>query len=73
VRPGGVLALNVLIEGTTYLAMFSPDGHCLFDADALRRRFAGWTMLHDAIDTFPAPGDTRKVFATLIARKTIPA
>jgi hypothetical protein len=30
-------------------------------------------MLHDAIDTFPAPGDTRKVFATLIARKTIPA
>jgi len=68
-RPGGTVVLNVLIAGTTYLGMFAPEGHCLFDADALRARFAGWTTLHDAIETFPAPGDTRKVFLTLIARK----
>jgi tellurite methyltransferase len=72
-RPGGIVVLNVLITGTTYLGMFVPDGHCLFDADALRARFTGWTTQYDAIETFPAPGDTQKVFLTLIARKAVSA
>ena len=35
VRPGGVAALNVLIEGTTYMGMFDPDAYCLFGRDEL--------------------------------------
>ncbi len=69
VRPGGIAVVNVLIEGTTYLDMFSPDGHCLFKPDELRERFAGWELLGDEQQTFAAPGHTVKVFATVIARK----
>jgi tellurite methyltransferase len=69
VRPGGVAVFNVLIEGTTYMSMFSPSEHCLFSSGALSRRFAGWEVLSSAQREFPAPGDTRKVFATVIARK----
>ena len=69
--PGGVLALNVLIEGTSFMGMFSPEGHCLFDPAHLRERFAGWETLHDAIDAFDAPGGTSKRFLTLIARRPL--
>ena len=30
VRPGGIAAVNVLIEGTTFLGMFTPGDYCLF-------------------------------------------
>src|SRR5262249_18522278 len=33
VRPGGVAVVNVLTEGTTFMDMFAPEGHCLFEPD----------------------------------------
>ncbi len=69
VRPGGVAAINVLIEGTTYLDMFDPSSHCLFARDEMQRRFAGWEILHSEYQDFPASNDTIKSFVTVIARK----
>lgn len=70
-EPGGVLALNVLIEGTSFMGMFGPEGHCLFEPDRVLERFAGWERLHEAIETFDAPGGTAKRFLTLIARRPL--
>ena len=72
VRPGGIAVVNVLVQGTTYLDMFDPQDHCLFAADEMERRFAGWDILHLECSDFPAPGATVKRFATLIARKPRP-
>jgi tellurite methyltransferase len=69
VRPGGVVAVNVLVEGTTFMDMFDPVRHCLFPADELERTFADWTLLLNRIDDFPAPGDRLKRFSTVIARR----
>lgn len=69
-RPGGVAVVNVLVEGTTYLDMFSPAGHCLFRQEELLQRFAGWNVLSHALQAFDAPRATRKVFSTLVARKS---
>ncbi len=69
VRPGGVVVVNVLIEGTTFLAMFDPAEHCLFTAPEIENRFAGWDSLHTGIDEFDAPGQTIKRFFTIIARR----
>ena len=68
-RPGGIAAVNVLIEGTTYLDMFNPAGYTLFGQDALDDAFAGWQILHSAVDQFDAPGNTVKRFSTVIARR----
>ena len=69
VRPGGRAIVNVLIEGTSYLGMFAPDGYYLFGADELQHAFAGWTVLVEQHDSFAAPEQTSKEFATLIAQK----
>ena len=69
VRPGGIAAVNVLIEGTTFLDMFDPSGHCLFPRDELQKRFAGWDLLHLEFQDFPAPHGQLKSFATAVARK----
>mgnify|MGYP000856635731 CR=1 FL=1 len=69
VRPGGVVALNVLIEGTTYLGMFEPGHYHLFEPGALRAALPGWEILAESRDRFPAPGGTEKLFDTVIARK----
>lgn len=69
VSPGGVAIVNVLTEGTTYLDMLDPGGHCLFARGELAQRFARWEVLHSAFDDFGAPGDHKKSFATVIARK----
>lgn len=69
VLPGGIAAVNLLEEGTTYLQMFDPDHHCLFERNELQQRFAGWEILHVAHQEFPAPGGEVKAFATVIARK----
>lgn len=69
VRPGGHAIVNCLVVGTTYLDMFEPGRHHLFAADELRAAFSGWTILADQQSTFEAPGNTRKVFSTLIARR----
>jgi tellurite methyltransferase len=68
VRPGGLAALNVLIEGTTYLGMFEPGAYCLFRPHELAERFAGWSVLLSRHDDFPAPAGTLKKFHTFIAR-----
>jgi len=72
VREGGIAAINVLIEGTTYLDMFDPEGHCLFARSELEARFAGWSILHSGFSEFAAPGGKTKAFATVIARKPGP-
>lgn len=69
VRPGGVAVVNVLVEGTTFMDMFSPEGHCLLERGQLQERFAGWEMIAFEQQSFPAAGGTVKLFATLIARK----
>lgn len=68
-RPGGVMVLNVLVEGTNYMDMFDPQRHCLLTAQQLRERFAGWALEQFERRDFAAPGDTVKSFVTLIARK----
>ena len=72
VRPGGHAIVNVLIEGTTYLGMFDADDHYLFAAKELEECFAGWTILCSRYDTFPAPGETKKEFCTVIALRSKP-
>jgi len=71
VRPSGTLVVNVLTEGTTYMDMFSPEGHCLFKPGSLRERLAGWEVLSYVRQEFSAPGNTAKVFETAIARKPL--
>ena len=69
VQPGGIAAVNVLIEGTTFLDMFEPSGHYLFQTDEICRAFPGWKQEYAQIDTFPAPGDTLKRFQTVVMRR----
>ena len=69
VKPGGSAILNVLIEGTTYLEMFEPGEYCLFSRTELLNAFVGWELLESRYDSFEAPGQILKAFATLIARK----
>ncbi len=70
VRPGGVAIINVLVDGTTYLDMFDPSGHCLFAREELHRRFAGWNILHSEYQDFSALNGKVKSFVTVVARKT---
>lgn len=69
VRPGGLMAINVLVEGTTYLEMFEVQRHCLFHRDELASRFAGWAPVLAQEAEFGAPGGTVKAFVTWVARK----
>ena len=69
VKPGGCAVINVLIEGTTFLGMFQPGHYTLFGREELAQRFAGWQVLEHVYQTFPAPENTEKVFATIVARK----
>ena len=63
------MVVNVLVQGTTYMDMFDPSSHCLWDTNELAKRFAGWEILDRAQDDFPAPHASLKSFVTLIARK----
>lgn len=73
VRPEGLAAINVLIEGTTYLDMFDPAAYCLFGRGELRKAFAGWEILSETLQDFPAPGGAVKAFATIVARNRPPS
>lgn len=68
-RPGGVSAVNVLVEGTTYLEMFDPASHCLFARNEMRKRFQGWEILRADEQDFGTANDAVKSFVTVIARK----
>ncbi len=69
VMPGGLAAVNVLIEGTTFMDMFDPSGYYLFGENELPEAFAAWTTQYLKLSSFPAPKDTIKRFCTLIARQ----
>lgn len=69
VGPGGIAAVNVLVEGTTYTAMFDPAGCCLFGRDELTTAFEGWQPVYSRHEDFPAPEGTVKRFHTLVARR----
>ena len=69
VNPGGRAIVNILVEGTTYLGMFKPGEYYLLGAGELDQAFTGWNLLVARHDSFPAPGSTRKEFATVIAQK----
>ena len=69
VKPGGHAIVNVLIEGTTYMDLFTPGEYCLFRPEELIDSFANWAIDMALCDDFPAPGNTLKVFSTVIAHK----
>lgn len=69
VRPRGIAVINVLIQGTSFLDMFDPTEYYLFERGELRESFGGWEIVSETADEFPAPGNTTKLFATVIARK----
>jgi tellurite methyltransferase len=69
VRPGGLIAINVLIEGTTFMDMFDPTDYCLFGESELPEAFAGWPTEYLKYESFPAPRNTTKRFCTLVARR----
>jgi len=69
VRPGGVVVVNALVEGTTYMELFGGAPFCLFSPGELRAAFPGWVVLMDEPSTFGAPGGTVKRFETVIARR----
>lgn len=69
VKPGGVAAVNVLIEGTTYFGMFDPTEYTLFREDEAREFLAEWKREYMTIESFPAPNETVKRFCTLAARR----
>jgi tellurite methyltransferase len=71
VRPGGLVAANVLVEGTSYMEMFDPEAYFLFGSDELGEAFAGWEVLLSLREDFPAPGGTLKRFHTLLARRLL--
>jgi len=70
-KPGGIAAVNLLIEGTTYLDMFQPGEYYLFLEQELPECFAGWTQEYRKYESFPAPNDTVKRFCTLVARRPV--
>lgn len=68
-KPGGVAAINVLIEGTTYMGMFESGHFYLFGDQELNRALDGWEILYSQYDEFPAPENTVKKFHTVVARR----
>jgi tellurite methyltransferase len=71
-KPGGLAAINVLTEGTSFMGMFEPGQHYLFGENELTELFAGWNIVLSRHDEFPAPENTLKKFHTLAARKPAP-
>jgi tellurite methyltransferase len=69
VRQGGRAIMNALIQGTTFMGMFTPESYYLFGREELAEQFSGWSVELHQFDDFPAPGGTVKSFATIIARK----
>jgi tellurite methyltransferase len=69
VRPDGLAAVNVLIEGTTFMDMFDPAGYYLFREKELPEAFADWVTEYSRFESFAAPKDTVKRFCTMVARR----
>jgi tellurite methyltransferase len=71
VRPSGLAAVNVLIEGTTFMDMFDPAGYYLFGENELPEAFADWETAYSRLESFAAPKETVKRFCTLVARRPL--
>ncbi len=69
VKAGGVAAINVLTEGTTFIGALEPGSHYLFGENELAEAFKGWEILLSRHDEFPAPENTVKKFHTVAARR----
>lgn len=69
VRRGGVAAVTVLLQGTTFTDVLDGDRHHLFAPDELDHAFAGWAVESSRRGEFPAPNGTVKRIASLVARK----
>ncbi len=69
VKPGGIAAINVLTEGTTFVGALQPGSHYLFGENELSKAFTGWEILLSRHDDFPAPENTVKKFHTMVARR----
>lgn len=67
--PGGVLAVNVLVQGTTYLDMFGAEPYCLWAPGELAARLAGLELLAQQADRFAAPQGQLKCFETVLVRR----
>ena len=70
-KPGGIAAVNVLVEGTTYLDMFEPGEYYLFSESELPKFFSDWKPEYLKLESFPAPRETVKRFFTLVARRPL--
>jgi tellurite methyltransferase len=68
-RLGGILAVNALIEGTTFLDMFEPGRFCLWTSNELLAQFAGWHILEHRQQEFPAGSAQLKRFSTVVAER----
>jgi tellurite methyltransferase len=69
VKPGGIAAINVLTEGTTFVGALEPGKHYLFGENELADAFKGWEILLSRHDEFPAPDNTVKKFHTVVTRR----
>jgi tellurite methyltransferase len=69
VKAGGIAAINVLTEGTTFIGALDPACHHLFGENELIEAFKGWEILLSRHDEFFAPENTVKRFHTLVARR----
>lgn len=69
IKPGGVAAINTLIEGTTFTGFFESNHYYLFGENELSEVFKGWEILLSRHDEFPAPENTVKKFHTVVARR----
>jgi hypothetical protein len=69
VAANGRAIINVLTVATTYMGMFEPGRYHLFGRNELEERLKGWNILLSRHESFDAPGNTRKEFATIVARK----
>lgn len=69
VRAGGYAIINVLVDTTTYLDMFDLNHYYLFGDNELQAQFADWEVVKSNYDRFVAPGESIKIFTTLVARK----
>jgi tellurite methyltransferase len=69
VKPGGIAAINVMTEGTTFVGALEPGSHYLFGENELSKAFTHWEILLSRHDEMPAQENTVKKFHTVVARR----
>lgn len=69
VKPGGIAALSVMTEGTTFVGALEAGNHYLFGENELSGPFKGWEILLSRHDEMTEPDNTVKKFHTVVARR----